>query len=402
VPPAVAVALRDAALDAFDRLVGLAVERGVAFAVFAGGITGAGPADLRSRVRLGQGFDRLRAAGIPVCVALGPSDPRDGWRTPRAWPANVTIFPDGAPVTVAIERDGKRIATVHGRSLPPGTQIDAVRGGKDAAAGFGRTAADGIQVGVLPWSPASLDEIHPDLAASLRRASFDYWALGGRLTQGILASPNPWIVVPGTPQGRGPLPGEIGEKGALLVTVRGAGIHRPELVPLDVVRFVEIEVDAARARDLAELGEELTARAERLRARYPGHGIVARGVVTGDGPTARMRRQPGAIAGLLETLREGAGALAPFLWWAALVDDGPSRQDLTALRERADLAGELVRVVDEITADGERQAQLLASASGPLEDERLHEWVEPEAVTAERILRAATVLALDVIEEAVG
>src|SRR5690606_17233992 len=118
VPPEIRPLLRDASLTAFDNLVDLALDRGAAFVLLAGGIYDGPERGLRAQVRLRHGLERLASRGIPVFLATGDRDPAGVWTAIGDWPSNVTRFGPGATGPVAVERDGQRLATIYGASGP--------------------------------------------------------------------------------------------------------------------------------------------------------------------------------------------------------------------------------------------------------------------------------------------
>jgi DNA repair exonuclease SbcCD nuclease subunit len=85
-----------------------------------------------------------------------------------------------------------------------------------------------------PYAPCTLGD--------LTAAGFDYWALGHVHRRQVHATA-PWVVMPGTPQGRDM--GESGPKSATLLTV-GETIEIEE-VPTSAVEFRRIPVDVADA-----------------------------------------------------------------------------------------------------------------------------------------------------------
>src|SRR4051794_940456 len=114
--PEVAAALRDASLAAFDALVDLALREQAAFLVIAGDVYDGAERGVRAQLRFLRGLERLSGAGVEVLVAHGNHDPLDGWSAIRAWPAGVHVFGCNVVESVAVEREGAVLATVHGIS----------------------------------------------------------------------------------------------------------------------------------------------------------------------------------------------------------------------------------------------------------------------------------------------
>src|SRR4249920_302718 len=73
--PAVATALRDASLSAFDALVELALREQAAFLVVAGDIYDGAERGVRAQLRFLAGLRRLSDAGVQVLVVHGNHDP---------------------------------------------------------------------------------------------------------------------------------------------------------------------------------------------------------------------------------------------------------------------------------------------------------------------------------------
>jgi len=261
--PEVQAALVDASLEAWDALVELTLERDALFLLLAGDLYDGARRGLRAQLRLLRGIERLCAAGVRVFAVQGNHDPvGEGWSAVRRWPEGFTLFGSEAVANVPLERGGSRLATVYGISYAE----RATR--ENLALRFRRGSEEGLHVGLLhcnvggasghePYSPCSVED--------LARSRLDYWALGHIHTQRILREGDPWIVYPGSLQGRSPKPGELGAKGAVVVEVEGQRVTGVEPVFVDRVRFLAPEVDAARCSDIADLERALWSAAEAAR-----------------------------------------------------------------------------------------------------------------------------------------
>lgn len=241
--PWLADALREASLGTFDRICGLAIQEAVDFVILAGDVYDLRDHSLAAELRLYKGFQRLREAGIRVYMAHGNHDPLTPAKRPMRWPDNVVVFPPGA-VAVAVHRQaGRPVAELHGMSFPATEVHDnwvpqfVRRHDAPYAIAVLHTNVDGTP-GHDNYAPARLSE----MVAS----GFDYWALGHVHTHRVLAR-RPWVVYPGNPQGRHI--NESGPKGVVMVTVGDGGDTRVEFVPIHVVEWRGISVDAAGARD---------------------------------------------------------------------------------------------------------------------------------------------------------
>ena len=347
-PPALAAALRDASLRAWDALVEAAIARRVAAVLISGGLCEGLERGVRAHARLRAGLSRLAEHGIPVCIALGARDPRDAFAALGDWPDGVVVFEPGAAGSVPVRRDGELLAVVHGAGIDPDEGAEA------AARRIYRGDEPCPHLALLPSAVgrggAAVD--------ALRGAGIDYWALGGAADFTVQHARDPWLVMPGTPQARAL--DHHGAHGAVLVEVEDGAIARVTLEPLDRVRAAVVRVDDAD--DAAALAERLRAAAAALRVAHPEHVLLLTAVV---GPRARVSRavrQPDARAALLGALRRDAERADAALWWAAL-RAAPSG---TLAAAADDLAGEVARRRALLSADAERTMRFLQRAFEPL------------------------------------
>ncbi|MSW52946.1 MAG: hypothetical protein F2817_18920, partial [Actinobacteria bacterium] len=248
VAPHVQEALRDASLRAWDALIDLALDEEVAFVVLAGDLYDGADRGLRAQLRVRAGLQRLSDAGIAAFIVHGNHDPLDGWQAIDAdgWPDGVVVCPSREVLSHEVVRDGVRLATLHGISYATRETT------ANLARRFPAASGGGLHVGVVhatvgtqpdhsPYAPCTIED--------LRAAGYDYWGLGHVHGHDVLAD-DPVVAYSGSLQGRSPKRTEQGAKGALLVDVvddRIAG--RPRHVPLDLVRFVGLEVDLGEAAD---------------------------------------------------------------------------------------------------------------------------------------------------------
>jgi len=388
VPPEIRPLLRDASLIAFDNLVDLAIERGAAFVLLAGGIYDGPERGLRAQVRFRAGLERLANRGIPVFLVTGEREQPGDWAAIRDWPSNVTWFAHGANAPVPVVRDGQRLATIYGAS-------GAARHGTQ---GFDRVDAPGVHVGLLHlprYTTADLGALHAPPAAGM-----DYWALGGEHAAQVAGDGSPWRVYPGTTQGRGPQPEELGPKGAMVVPVEDGVVGPPEFVSLAPVRVLSLTLDIAGVPDLAALREELLARAAALRAQHPVSGLILHVALHGDGAARGALQTDGGAAALLRDLRAQTWDGSPFVWWATLRDATRPASALAAARRRTDFAAEVLRLAEELAADPARLREVLADRltvppAGALD----HAAATPDAAEVADLLSDAAALAVDLLEE---
>ena len=387
--------LRDATTRAFDNLVKAALEHSVAFVVIAGDIYDGPERGVRAQLAFRNGLDRLAQAGIPSFVVHGNHDPvEDGWSAVRKWPDGVTVFGSESVATVPVERDGQRLALIHGISY-------ARRETKDnLALGFRRDQAECFQVGVLhcnagahadyaPYSPCSVDD--------LVRAGLDYWALGHVHLRQFLHEGGPWIAYPGNLQGLSPKPSELGAKGALLVDVDDGQVASVDFLPVDVVRFDAFDLDIAELVDVAGLIDALVGAARERAATHGGRTAVLRVSLTGRGAVHLDLRRSHVRDQVLVPVRTALASATPAVWLDAIDDRTRPELDVAALRGRGDFAADLIATVDSLLATPAGRADLIASyvAGLPGGDLRQLLGTAVDAAPVDDEIRRALEMALD-------
>jgi DNA repair exonuclease SbcCD nuclease subunit len=399
-PPDVAARLRDASLEALDRLTTLALEREVAFVLLAGDLYDGPERGLRAQLRFLRAVERLGGAGIPVFVVHGNHDPAGGWSAFRALPPNLKIFPAGEVEAVPVERDGTTLATVYGISYGASaiTENLALRFARaDGRPGLHiglLHAAVGAQADGNPYSPCTL--------ADLIQAGMDYWALGHAHEYRVL-SEAPWAVYPGTPQGRGTRPGEWWAKGCALAEATPERVESVEFTPLDSIRLVEAQVDIEGVQDVAGLSRRMLGEIRRLRETHAGLGLLVRVTLTGRGGVHRELQAPGRREDLLEDLRDQTAGSDPLIWVDDLVDDSRAMLDRDAVARRGDFLSDLLRRSEDLAADPDRLRARIAEAGLALSTSRFRAWLPDRgAWDPLALLKEAERRALDLLEGDTG
>jgi DNA repair exonuclease SbcCD nuclease subunit len=390
-PPRVAEALRDASVEAWDALVDLALARNVAAVLLAGGLCAGLERGVRAQARLRDGIARLSAAGVPVFMALGDGDPPDGFGAVASWPSSVTVFPAGRPTAVPLLHDGRRIATIHSMSIAHQAGAD------DAHPRIARDHAPGPHLAVVHAAIAGHASDDGGCRVRYRRedlrtAAIDYWAMGHAVSADQLSVDPPWIVYPGTPQGRSLNPAHCGPKGAALIAIEQDTIAGVEFAAVDRVRCLRTTVEGVD--DPAALLPLLRARAAELRESNPGRGLLLDARISGTPAVHRMLRQPERRAELLDALRAAAENAEPFLWWVAARAAQVPYAD--GDRPHDELAAEIHCQRAALAADAARCAGFVERHFEPLHAL----WTaEADARETAELLDAAAVLAIDALDE---
>lgn len=337
-PTAVVENLRDASILAWDALVDAAIAHGVDFVVLAGGVYDGPHHGLRAQLCLRDGLTRMGAAGIRSFIALGHSDAAPpGWTAIDDWPEGTHLLAGagaaGNPVESITFEAGGETVTVHGLSNAARDLPD------DVVSRFPSAPGPGFQLGVLHIGHGTGA---PGVAA-LQSRSIHYWALGGSHNGSIHAT-DPWIVEPGTIQGRSATAvAERGAKGAYLVTVDGGRVAEPRAIALDTVRFVTTSVDISEMHSTTELIDRLQEAGDP--GNHDGRSVVLRATVNGTGPLHEELADPAKAAKMLKVLNSSAGS-TPFTWVDRIDWRTRPTLDLDEVRQGTDFLSDLLTTAD--------------------------------------------------------
>lgn len=334
-PPEVARALRDSTLQAWERIVKLALDEQVDFAVVAGDAFEHANRTLLAQVRFRDGLQRLATAGIPSFVVTGNHDPLSGWEPTVRWPEAVHRFGADAVEGRPVLREGREIARVYGISyaVREVTENLALRFRREADAPYAVAvlhANVGGQPGHLPYSPCTLSD--------LRASGIEYWALGHVHKPGILSQADPTVVYCGNPQGRDP--GETDPRGAYVVAVDGGGNAQPTFHATDAVRWHLLEVDIGEVDGEEALIEAVVGAVEAAHL-AAGRPIVARVTLVGRGPLHRSLNRGTLRDDVRQLVQERLPAGRQFAWLESLRDATRPIADPAGSSAPATFLGEL-------------------------------------------------------------
>ncbi len=347
--------LRDASLDAFDRLMELCLREKAAFLLLSGDLYDGAERGLRAQLRLEKGLRRLADAGIRTFIIHGNHDPELGRTAITAWPDMVHVFGPGEVGVEPVELNGERCATVYGISYGQRVVTENLALRYQAR----RVDEPGVHIAMLhgmvgtvtdhaSYAPCSMDDL---LAGRM-----DYWALGHIHKRQILHDSAPWVVYPGNLQGRSPKPAESGAKGAFVVQVVQGIVQEPRFVPLDLWRFENCAMDVSDVGNLSDLARKLKQAAQQISASNDNRGLLLRAVLTGAGQLVYDLRRNDNLEVLLKDLRDER---QPRLWWTRVLDEMVLPHDRATLLERTDFIGAVVRETDDLKAHPERALEFL-------------------------------------------
>ena len=222
--------------SAFTRIIDTAIAESVNALLIAGDLFDGAERSARTAAYLTGQLDRLRDGGIRVFYIKGNHDAENPLTGELSLPDNVHIF-DGRGGKVQLSED----VWIHGVSFASRHAPESL------LPKFPAPVAGAINIAMLHTSlvgAAGHDPYAPCTVNDLVAAGFDYWALGHVHRRQVHAT-SPWIVMPGTPQGRDI--GEPGPKSATLLTI-GETLKVKE-VPTSLVEFLNVTIDANKTEN---------------------------------------------------------------------------------------------------------------------------------------------------------
>ncbi len=277
----------NASRSVFESIVGICLEERLDALLIAGDLFDGTLRSVKTAAYLSRQFRRLDEAGISVYMIRGNHDAEASAVTKQLdLPPSVHVFSGKGGM---VRLDDKGVA-IHGISFAkktmPETSLPKFKSPADGLINIGlmHTSIGGSE-GHDVYAPVSL--------AALAAHGFDYWALG-HIHKRKVHHENPFIVMPGIPQGRDT--GEAGPKSVTLVTADENGIRIEErltalaefsAVTIDVRGLKDIEAVRTAIRDAIRTQSEAT----------QSEHAVLRMTLTGQTPLAwRIRRDAELLA----------------------------------------------------------------------------------------------------------
>ncbi|OED39953.1 metallophosphoesterase [Chromatiales bacterium (ex Bugula neritina AB1)] len=216
---------------AFQTITGTAIAEHADALLIAGDLFDGKQRSARTAVFLIEQLDRLRQAGVRVFYIKGNHDAENQLTGSLDLPDNVHVF-SGRGGKVQLTGD----IWVHGVSFSerhaPVSLLPR----------FSAPVAGAVNIALLHTSLSGAqghDVYAPCAVSDLITMGFDYWALG-HVHKRQIHSEDPWVVMPGMPQGRDI--GEAGPKSASLLTITDKTIDVTE-VQTCAVEFISDSLD---------------------------------------------------------------------------------------------------------------------------------------------------------------
>lgn len=329
-------ALATAAFKAASAVFDAAMAENVDFLVLAGDLLHPATAGPRGISLLLNHFEQLYQRKKLVFWAAGNADDAARWPEAVPLPPNVTLFPKNRTLSIPVQRAGRTICQVIGRSSEGRTELHVPSYRVDPTDEF--TVAVGY---------GSAD------AESLAEGRMDYWALGGEHQRiEIDGGGNAGAMYCGTPQGRSLL--ETGPHGYTLVDIdseRNARIHG---VDCDLFRYYQVEVDAAEIAAAGNIRSVLSSRIARLLHENGSRHLILGWDIVVSADTLHIAGDPHE---LLQWLRRDYGHGTPAAWTAKLTIRPPKNYPKNWCEEDT-ILGDFLRAAQRHSKSGGRELNL--------------------------------------------
>jgi len=348
-------ALRGATRRALMGLVELALREQVALVILAGDVFDRELGDFSAALFFREQMARLTRTGIRIFVVKGNHDAEGqiSKRLPEL--SGLHVFSAHHAEVIDLPQWG---VAVHGKSFPERVVST------DLVPSYPQAVAGRFNIGVLHTSLTGRpghDPYAPTTVEALSVKNYDYFALGHVHQREVVREALPRIVFPGNLQGRHV--GETGSKGCELVTVEGGAITSAQHVPLDVVRWHHLQIDAVGLHDTNTLAAKFQQACRAAIAANDDRLHAMRVTVIGESALAVLEAaEPGSVAAAIQAATQDMEGLA--LWIESVKLALRSPLDRQAAAQRPDAVGEVVRLVDELLAD---DAALLAWVNASLD-----------------------------------
>ena len=322
----IAEGLRNAANQAFDKLVKLVLEQEADVLVLAGDVYDGMEHEVSAQLRFVEGLRDLvqerettdengtvkLKKGVKVFITHGNHDPVVASFQPAiTLPEEVVVFQPGQPQKKTIELDSGTKVDIVGVSFGSQSEttnlVKLFHGLSVASHAIGVVhanviAKDGKQTGHGRYAECS--------EVDLEVAPIGYWALGHvHKRQHHPMGPNRWWAYSGNLQGGSTLLRECGPKGALVVPIMPNGFGEPEFKACAGVQFANLNVDVGNASNVDEALQEAVVELDQVFAGLGSLPMVAEVNFVGESHADKQLRDEGDE--LTEHLRKRWGGNRP-------------------------------------------------------------------------------------------
>lgn len=377
-PPHLRESMAEAPRKAAAAVFEAALVDNIDFLVLSGDLLNPQAAGPHGMALLLDYFDKLHAKKTPVFWSAGIADDPAKWPDSVPLPPNVTLFPKNRAVSVPVQRAGRTICVVVGRSCDGRSVLHVPSYRTDpteqytVAVGYGST--DG---------------------AALAEGRFDYWALGGQHNRSeIEGGAEGGAVYCGSPQGRSIQ--ETGAHGYSIVDVDSDRATRVHPMECDAFRYCEVKLTGPDIAAVGGIRNLIGERIGRLQHDAGGrHLLVGWDVsIAGDDAVQSI----GDVQELLTWVRREHGHGSPSAWTTRL-HVRPPRSYPKSWTDEDTILGDFLRAAEKHRKTDARELDL-----APLTEEQADLPTTVATLLAEvpasirgEVLDQATLLGVDLL-----
>lgn len=334
-PESILQDIKESTFLAFERIIEFAIDENVDFVLFVGDLFDQQSSSLKSLMRLKHGLNLLNEHNINAYISFGNHDFGMHDKLNFNMPPNTYLFTSEKVSHFVFEK--KPLTKVYIYSFSYEERSVTHKKVNE----YKRMSDDGLHIGMLHGSIQSNnehDQYAPFLIEDLKKANFDYWALGHIHQRDILMK-DPYAVYPGNIQGRHMK--ETGEKGCYLVELDE---HETSLTfhPVQNIIFNEIELDLGNIQHSQQIIEQIELFKSKLRQQRMK--MVVRLTLTIENETNILNDRK--IIEMIDFLNESEEDEHTWIWIESIQVNKNINYDRNRLKSSHQFVGEVLRTID--------------------------------------------------------
>lgn len=336
-PPHLRDAMADAPRKAAQAVLEAALADNIDFLLLSGDLLNPQAAGPHGMSLLLDYFDRLHAKQKPVFWAAGLADDPQKWPEAVPLPPNVILFPKNRTIAVPVQRAGRTICMVIGRSSDGRSVLHVPS--------YRTDPTDEFTVGV-GYGTSSAD--------ALAEGRFHYWALGGVHDREVMDGGAPGgAVYCGSPQGRSL--DESGPHGYSVIDVDADQAVRVHPIECDSFRYCNVKLEGAEIAAVGGIRNLMGERIVRLQHESGGrHLLIGWDISLSGGDTLHS---VGDVEELTQWVRREYGHGAPSAW-TAKVTLRPPRNYPKSWNDEDTILGDFLRAAEKVRKQEGRDLNL--------------------------------------------
>ncbi len=364
--------LKDATFKSFGKIIDSCLDEDVDFLVISGDIFESDNKSLAAQLKFMSELKRLSDKGISAYFVCGNHDPINSWLETMGFPENVYRFGSHAVVNYTYYKDNKPAAEICGISFREKVVKDnlAIKYRlKDNPAPVSIAVLHGT-TGI----PGPHENYAPFRVKDVLKTGFDYWALGHIHKRQIINESGPVMVYPGNPQGRDF--GETGAKGCYLVEIDEDGQVNLEFIPVQIIRFEEIEIDLADEDKIDRIWDKIEKNRNSIEDYDENVSYILRVNLIGRTALHAHLNKPGELEKLQEYFNEGQLNQINFTWIDRFEINTMPLVDTEQIKKGNDFAAELLKAFSEYELDLKGLEELISSINEEFLGYRISKEIE--------------------------